>query len=86
MWTQIPAACLRPSWQARSCVSKTQKGHLRAWLFLAPSSGLRACTVAKIAAPILGSQADGESAARFEKCRSVAAKQLGCERSVGVSA
>jgi len=86
MWTQIPAACLRPSWQARPRVSETQKGHLRAWLLLAPSSGLCARTIAKVEAAFLGSQADGKSAARFEECRSVAPKQLGCERSMGVSA
>lgn len=85
MRIQVPTARPRPSGQTRSRVSEAQKGHLCARLLLASSSGMFACAIAKIEAPLLGSQVNREPTTRPSKYRPAAEKQLGRQYRLGMS-
>jgi len=84
MRTQIPAECYEPSWQTGPRLSEAPKGHIRAWMLLAPPPEMYSREVAKVEAPLLDSQVDGKPTTRSSERFSLTQRPLGCQRSLGV--
>jgi hypothetical protein len=60
MWIQVPPQCCRTSGKTGFGFPKSKKGHLRAWVFLAPTSRLRDGKTAENKITVLVAQTDGE--------------------------